>query len=167
MFDWVLAAALGALVTGDPREERLVLNEETLWAGTDAATQSPDAGELLPGFLGVPPLALQRVAHLVGAAADLGFELLESLLLLFFLLTLATIDWETGYLPDRLTWPLLALGLGASALELTPATALGSLVAATLGGGMLWLLQSGYARLRGREGLGGGDVKLVAAAGAW
>jgi leader peptidase (prepilin peptidase)/N-methyltransferase len=58
--------------------------------------------------------------------------------------------------------PLLALGL-----LLGPDDWPIRLAGAGLGGGLLWLLAWGYRRLRGTDGLGLGDVKLVAALGAW
>ncbi len=82
------------------------------------------------------------------------------------LLALAWIDWESMRLPDALTLPLIPAGLFAT-LWLEPDQATGHAVAAALGyaafRGLAWL----YRRLRGREGLGGGDAKLLAALGAW
>lgn len=93
-------------------------------------------------------------------------EAASAAILLFILLCLAVIDWETGYLPDALTWPLLGLGLLVSALPQGQGLVASGL-GAVIGGGGLWLVAWGYQKFRGREGLGGGDVKLVAAAGAW
>jgi leader peptidase (prepilin peptidase)/N-methyltransferase len=86
--------------------------------------------------------------------------------LLAALLGLAVIDAETGFLPDMLTLPLLALGLGASFLAQPPSPQ-SAFLGALIGGGGLALLATFYRRIRGQEGLGGGDVKLVAAGGAW
>ncbi|NNU17117.1 prepilin peptidase [Parvularcula sp. ZS-1/3] len=93
-------------------------------------------------------------------------EALFAGVLLFFLLTLAVIDSETGFLPDALTLPLIIIGLGVSALGYGPPL-LHAVLGAVIGGGALWLLAFGFRKLRGKEGLGGGDVKLVAAGGAW
>lgn len=87
-------------------------------------------------------------------------------LFLFFLLALAVIDAETGYLPDALTFPALAAGLAAAWWLPTPTPA-ESAAGALAGGGGLWLIAETYRRMRGRDGLGGGDVKLFAAIGAW
>ena len=78
------------------------------------------------------------------------------------LLALLALDLQHYWLPDRLTLPLLALGL-AGGMGTLPERLLG---AATGGGGLL-LLALLYRWLRGREGLGLGDVKLMAALGAW
>lgn len=82
------------------------------------------------------------------------------------LLALAWIDWRHFRLPDALTLPLLLAGLGA-ALLLDPDAAPEHAAAAALGYLALRGLALGYRVLRGREGLGAGDAKLLAAAGAW
>jgi leader peptidase (prepilin peptidase)/N-methyltransferase len=82
------------------------------------------------------------------------------------LLALGWIDWDHLRLPDALTLPLLLAGLGA-ALLLDPAAAPEHAAAAVLGYLALRGLAVGYRALRGREGLGAGDAKLLAAAGAW
>lgn len=87
---------------------------------------------------------------------------------IFFLAltALAAIDHETGYLPDAITLPLIALGLGANFygrfVLLTDAV-----IGAALGYLAFAAIAFAYKRLRGREGLGGGDAKLLAAIGAW
>jgi len=82
------------------------------------------------------------------------------------LLALAWIDWRRMRLPDFLTLPLLGLGLAATLLE-TPGALLSSVVGALAGYAALRLIDWGYRGLRGREGLGQGDAKLLAAGGAW
>jgi len=80
------------------------------------------------------------------------------------LVALVVVDTRRQLLPDALTLPLLPLGLLEAWLAGDlPAAAAG----AVFGGGLLWLVQLLYRRLRGREGLGFGDVKLMAAGGAW
>jgi leader peptidase (prepilin peptidase)/N-methyltransferase len=89
--------------------------------------------------------------------------------LVFALLAIALIDADTFLIPDVLSLPLVVLGLGLAAV-VGPArgvswqqAAAGALVAG-LG---LYAVQRAYAALTGREGLGTGDVKLLAAIGAW
>ena len=82
------------------------------------------------------------------------------------LLTLAAIDTEHLRLPDVLTLPLVMAGLAVTAL-LEPDAATDHAVAAVLGFAAFAGLAALYRRLRGREGLGLGDAKLLAAAGAW
>lgn len=82
------------------------------------------------------------------------------------LLTLAVIDSQTLLLPDALTLPLLPVGLAAAyALSVLPLT--DHLIGAAIGGLVPAGLRLLYGQLRGREGLGLGDVKLLAASGAW
>ena len=82
------------------------------------------------------------------------------------LLALAWIDWDHLRLPDALTLPLVALGLLAT-WWLEPDAAADHALAAGAGylafRGVAWA----YFALRRREGLGQGDAKLLAAAGAW
>lgn len=85
----------------------------------------------------------------------------------WLLLAAALVDRATLLLPDGLTLPLVLGGLGAAALGIAPASPLGSLAGALLGLGGMALLAEAYRRLRGRDGLGLGDAKLLAAAGAW
>jgi leader peptidase (prepilin peptidase)/N-methyltransferase len=83
----------------------------------------------------------------------------------WMLLALAILDAERFWLPDRLTAPLAALGLAGGALGLTPP--LGDrVIGAAIGFGGLSLIAIAYRRVRGREGLGGGDPKLLGAIGA-
>jgi leader peptidase (prepilin peptidase) / N-methyltransferase len=76
------------------------------------------------------------------------------------------IDFDTQLLPEELNYPLLWLGLLASTLGWTvsPAQALWG---AALGWFVLWSIAAGFKMLRGIEGMGVGDFKLLAALGAW
>ncbi len=82
------------------------------------------------------------------------------------LLALGWIDWRTMLLPDLLTLPLLLAGLGAAWL-LEPDALADRAAAAVLGYLAFRAIEVGYRKLRGRDGLGQGDAKLLAAAGAW
>jgi leader peptidase (prepilin peptidase)/N-methyltransferase len=95
-----------------------------------------------------------------------GWILVASCVLGWTLLLLAVIDWRTQLLPDAVTLPLLAFGLLA-AVALNPETWLDRVIGAAAGFAALAFLAMAYARLRGREGLGLGDAKLLAALGAW
>lgn len=85
------------------------------------------------------------------------------------LLLLALIDWAHGRLPDILTLPLALAGPLVAALAPSPGlvTPLEGLVGAVLGFALFWAIGRLYTAWRGREGLGLGDAKLLAAAGAW
>ena len=82
------------------------------------------------------------------------------------LLALGWIDWTHLRLPDVLTLPLLLAGLAATAL-LDRGQAPDHALAAALGYFSLRALSYVYRRWRGRDGLGEGDAKLLAASGAW
>ena len=69
-------------------------------------------------------------------------------------------------MPDCLTLPLLWLGLGANAVGLY-ADASHAILGAAAGYGLFWILARAHRLIRRIEGLGGGDLKLVAALGAW
>ena len=86
------------------------------------------------------------------------------------LLLLALLDARHLWLPDAITLPLALAGLaaGPGALALVPGPLLEERVAgAVLGFASLELLRRGYRALRRRDGLGGGDPKLLGAIGAW
>lgn len=84
----------------------------------------------------------------------------------WLLATLALIDIDHFWLPDRLVAPLGLAGLGAGLLGLAPPIA-DRLIGAAGGFGLLAAVGWAYRRWRGRDGLGGGDAKLFAAIGAW
>ena len=82
------------------------------------------------------------------------------------LVALAGIDWDTTLLPDNITLPLLWAGLVASALGWTIplSDALWGTVAGYLS---LWSVYWLFKLTTGKEGMGFGDFKLLAALGAW
>jgi leader peptidase (prepilin peptidase)/N-methyltransferase len=81
------------------------------------------------------------------------------------LVALFAIDLEHHLLPDVITLPGLALGLAASAF--LPPGLVDSLIGMVIGGGVLWLIGEAYYRYSGEEGMGGGDVKMLAMIGAF
>ncbi|MFQ8718743.1 MAG: prepilin peptidase [Enterobacter hormaechei] len=87
-------------------------------------------------------------------------------LLAAFLLPLAMIDWQHQLLPDCLTQPLLWAGLVLHAFDHTLPLR-DALFGAVAGYLSLWLLYWAFRLIAGREGLGYGDFKLLAALGAW
>ncbi len=82
------------------------------------------------------------------------------------LAALSWIDLRERRLPDRITLPLIVLGLALFAWR-EHAIPVAGLVGATAGFVLFWALGELHFRLRGIEGLGLGDAKLLAAAGAW
>jgi leader peptidase (prepilin peptidase)/N-methyltransferase len=102
-----------------------------------------------------------------------GISTAAALLLTWFLVALAVIDIDHQLLPDNLTLPLLWLGLLAS-LVLPEAPGLpvpvdlrSSVIGAVLGYLSLWSVYQTFRLLTGKEGMGYGDFKLLAALGAW
>ena len=89
----------------------------------------------------------------------------------WLLLTMSAIDAETFWLPDALTLPLIPAGLAVNVwLEggwLEGGIPTDALIGAAAG----WILFAAvilvYRRMRGRDGMGWGDAKLLAAGGAW
>lgn len=84
----------------------------------------------------------------------------------WLLLTLAALDIAEFWLPDALTATLAGAGLVTGLLGVEPS--LGDrLIGGASGFVVLWAIGAGYKRLRHREGLGGGDPKLLGAIGLW
>ncbi len=83
------------------------------------------------------------------------------------LVALALIDVDTQYLPDDLTLPLLWAGIVSAALGWLPIKLGASVGGAVAGYLSLWLVFHAYRLIRGKEGMGAGDFKLLAALGAW
>jgi leader peptidase (prepilin peptidase)/N-methyltransferase len=82
------------------------------------------------------------------------------------LVALSGIDWDTTLLPDNMTLPLLWAGLVAAALDWTIALP-DAVWGATVGYLSLWVVYWLFKLLTGKEGMGYGDFKLLAALGAW
>jgi leader peptidase (prepilin peptidase)/N-methyltransferase len=81
-------------------------------------------------------------------------------------LALLVIDARHRILPNAITLPGIAVGLGTSFAS--PLVTLPEAIAgAAAGWGIPWLLSAAYRRLRGREGMGMGDLKMLAMVGAF
>ena len=87
-------------------------------------------------------------------------------LLGWLLLTLAVLDKRHFWLPDALTLPLAFLGFTIG-LWTTDVAMVDRVIGAVAGYGALLAVTVGYRLLRGRDGLGLGDAKLLGALGAW
>jgi leader peptidase (prepilin peptidase) / N-methyltransferase len=113
------------------------------------------------------------VEALSGALAGLvawhfgpGVTALAALFFVWIMIALAFIDLDTFYLPDDLTFPLLWAGLLLNVRGVF--TDLPSAVIGAAAGYLaLWLVYWTYKLLTGKEGMGYGDFKLLAAIGAW
>ena len=114
-----------------------------------------------------PGIELAAIAvPLTAAIVDHGAKIWLDCLLGWWLLALAWIDIRRWLLPDPLTLPLVIAGLVVTAI-LDPARLTENALGAATGYLSLRVVASLYRVLRGREGLGRGDAKLLAASGAW
>ncbi|RJF85356.1 prepilin peptidase [Sphingomonas cavernae] len=114
-------------------------------------------------------LAIEIGAALIGASALFASPDLNGVagaIFGWFLLALAALDAEHFWLPDRLTLPLGVLGLAVGATGLG-VPLIDRVIGAAAGFGALAAIALAYRALRGREGLGWGDPKLLGAIGAW
>ncbi|WP_454736674.1 prepilin peptidase [Cupriavidus necator] len=111
-------------------------------------------------------LACGLLSALVAWRFGPGWQGLAALLLVWSLLALTMIDADTQLLPDQITLPLLWLGLllnlGGLFVPLSDAV-----IGAAAGYLVLWVAYWLFRLLRGKEGMGFGDFKLMAALGAW
>jgi leader peptidase (prepilin peptidase)/N-methyltransferase len=114
-------------------------------------------------------VAIELAATVLGAVALVahpGSTGIVTALFGWWLLLIAALDAKHQWLPDRLTLPLIPAGLAVAMVGIGPdwpERAIGAATAfAVLAG-----IALGYRRLRGRDGLGGGDPKLLAGLGAW
>ena len=105
-------------------------------------------------------------ALLVVAVFGPTLQMLFGLILTYVLIALTFIDFDTQLLPDRYTLPLAALGLGVNsyALYTLPGAAIWGYIIGFL---CLWVVYYAFKIVTGKEGMGYGDFKLLAALGAW
>jgi leader peptidase (prepilin peptidase) / N-methyltransferase len=114
-------------------------------------------------------LAIEAGAALIGLTAIFAHPIpaaVATALFGWWLFLLAALDVEHHWLPDRLTLPLIPAGLIVAWIGIGPSLE-SRLIGAAAGFLSLAAIAFAYRRLRGREGLGGGDPKLFAAIGAW
>ncbi len=102
-----------------------------------------------------------------------GPQALMALLITWYLIAMSGIDLDHQLLPDSLTLPLIWLGLLASLWHVPgghwplPVTPTEAIIGAVAGYLFLWGVFHAFKLLTGKEGMGYGDFKLFAAAGAW
>lgn len=114
-----------------------------------------------------PVIELVTAVVFVGALYVYGASWLLAVRLLFAcaLIVLFAIDLEHQILPNVITLPGIVAGFVAS-LFLPPGW-WASLIGIIIGGGVLWAIAEAYYRVRHQEGLGMGDVKMLAMIGAF
>jgi len=182
---WKLDAAytLGQDASEPPPAERLTLSRP--------ASRCPSCGHQIRWYENIPLLSwlgLRGKCSACGASISARYPLIELLTAALFalcglqfgaqpttllwcgfvavLVAASAIDWDTTLLPDDLTLPLLWAGLIAAAMgwTLPLPDALWGAVAGYLS---LWSVYWLFKLTTGKEGMGHGDFKLLAALGAW
>ncbi len=112
---------------------------------------------------------LELAAVAIGLVSGLllpGGQGIAAALFGWLLLTLGALDWRAFWLPDLVTLLLALAGVAVALLDIGPP--LGDrLIGGVAGFCTLWAIGAGYKLVRGREGLGGGDPKLLGAIGLW
>lgn len=96
-----------------------------------------------------------------------GLWLAFTLAATWMLLAAAMIDADTTLLPDSINYPLLWIGLLAAAIGASPISLHDAVIGAMAGYLSLWSVYWLFKLLTGKEGMGYGDFKLLAALGAW
>jgi leader peptidase (prepilin peptidase)/N-methyltransferase len=114
-----------------------------------------------------PVVELITMGVFVLHAAVFGLDLLLIPRLLFAcaMIVLFGIDLEHHLLPNVITLPGIVIGFLFSLF--LPPGALSSAIGLVVGGGVLWVIGEAYYRYAGQEGMGGGDVKMLAMIGAF
>ncbi|PNK60591.1 prepilin peptidase [Psychrobacter sp. FDAARGOS_221] len=102
------------------------------------------------------------VIHLLGVSVTS----MAALLFVWILLALALIDFDSQFLPDKLTFPLAGLGLAVNSQGwfVTPSESIWGLLIGYLS---LWSVVQLFYLFTKKQGMGQGDFKLLAALGAW
>ena len=103
------------------------------------------------------------VAHYLVFGLDI--MLVPRLLFACALIVLFAIDLEHHLLLDVITLPGIVVGLAFSLM--LPPGIVSAAIGVLVGGGILWLIGEAYYRYAGEEGMGGGDVKMLAMIGAF
>lgn len=113
---------------------------------------------------------VEGLTGVLAMAAAFRFGLTLDFLIYFIfisvLVTVTFIDLDLQIIPDVISLPGIPIGLAAS-LVLTTVTFKDSLIGALVGGGSLFLVAWGYYYFTKKEGMGGGDIKLLAMIGAF
>jgi leader peptidase (prepilin peptidase)/N-methyltransferase len=108
------------------------------------------------------------ISAVIASKFGFGWTTAAFLVLTWTLVALTFIDADTTLLPDDLTLPLLWFGLLANLVGLIPGVSLrDAVIGAAAGYLVLWLIYWAFKLTTGKEGMGYGDFKLLAALGGW
>ncbi|MBW2064466.1 MAG: prepilin peptidase [Deltaproteobacteria bacterium] len=97
----------------------------------------------------------------------LGARYIVSFLFCSALVVISFIDLDHKIIPDSISLPGILVGVVVSVLGIYSISWLDSLLGALCGGGFLYLIATVFERFTGKQGMGGGDIKLMAMIGAW
>ena len=111
-------------------------------------------------------LAMAVLATLLAFRFAYSFEFVLYFIFFAALLVIIFIDFHHQIIPDRISLPGILIGFAASFFN-DQVTWQQSGLGIVLGGGVLYAVASGYFLLTKREGMGGGDIKLLAMIGAF
>lgn len=92
---------------------------------------------------------------------------IAAVLFTLVLIALTFIDIDTMLLPDQITLPLLWAGIYLALVGWSSVSLIDSVIGAMAGYLILWSIYWGFKLITGKEGMGYGDFKLLAALGAW
>ncbi len=122
-------------------------------------------GAILPRY---PIIELSNGLGYVALLWRFGWEWETAIYALFFsaLLTITWIDWDHQIIPDVISLPGIVVGIVAASTVLQTGF-VNSIIGVLVGGGILWFMAWISPFLFGKEGLGGGDIKLLAMVGAF
>jgi len=120
-------------------------------------------------------LLTAALAVALSARFGLGLGFFANFVLVAALIVIAFIDLDVRIVPDIISLPGIALGLFLSVVQRpwptdplsVPPSPLSSLLGIILGGGTLIVVAMAYHGITGVEGMGGGDIKLLAMTGAF
>lgn len=114
---------------------------------------------------------VESITGLLSLALFVRYGLSPKYFLLFAfsasLVVISFIDLHYQIIPNVISLPGIVFGLVASFLGFSMVVWLDSLIGVIAGGGFFFLVSFFFQRIRGKEGLGGGDIKLLAMIGAW
>ena len=181
IFGLLIGSFLNVCIYRLPRDESLVF----------PASHCPACGAAIPPWLNIPVVsylllrgrcrscavsisAVYPLVELLTALLGLALYLRFGLTLSFFILavlcaalvTVAFIDLEHRIIPDEISLSGIVIGFACS-FFIPRLGWLNSLLGILTGGGSLFLVAWGYERFTGKEGMGGGDIKLLAMLGAF
>jgi leader peptidase (prepilin peptidase) / N-methyltransferase len=188
LYPLIVAAVLGAMIGSflNVCIYRIPKGRSIVWPGSACGS----CGHSLAWFENIPVLSyvvLRGRCRACSSAISLRYPFVELLTAAMFagawwlygpsvlllsrlifgcaLIVLFAIDLEYHLLPNVITIPGIVVGFAFSFL--TPPGWVSSLIGIVVGSGVLWAIAEGYYRLRHEEGLGMGDVKMLAMIGAF